>query len=99
MDDIHCATLCYLPHTTPTVTYALYESYGYTHNEIVVLFVIGFGSSCVFGTFVASLGDVYGNKVCCLLYCITYALSCIVQHSNEWYILPLGRVLGGIATS
>jgi hypothetical protein len=32
--------------------YALYASYGYKMNDIAILFVVGFGSSLVFGTIV-----------------------------------------------
>lgn len=37
--------------------YALYESYGFEKKDIGVLFIAGFLSSAVFGTFVGSLAD------------------------------------------
>ena len=37
--------------------YALYSSYGFSQHDIAVLFVAGFGSSMVFGTFVGALAD------------------------------------------
>ena len=37
--------------------YALYEAYGFTISDIGVLFIAGFGSSMIFGTFVGSLSD------------------------------------------
>jgi hypothetical protein len=37
--------------------YALYESYGYDSSDIAKLFITGFGSSMIFGTFVGSLAD------------------------------------------
>ena len=37
--------------------YALYQSYGFEPNEIAQLFVAGFLSSAIFGTFVGSLAD------------------------------------------
>ena len=37
--------------------YALYESYGFSRGEIGALFIYGFGSSLVVGTFVGSLAD------------------------------------------
>lgn len=79
--------------------YALYQHYGYGKGQIGQLFIAGFGSSMVFGTIVGSLGDTYGRKRACLLYCITYALSCATKHSPDFWMLMLGRVLGGIATS
>eukprot|EP00438_Fugacium_kawagutii_P008788 Skav235603 [mRNA] locus=scaffold3336:62397:75127:+ [translate_table: standard] len=46
--------------------YALYASYGglagFTREENASLFVAGFGSSAVFGTFVGSLADKYGRR-------------------------------------
>ncbi|KAI6175864.1 hypothetical protein M3Y97_00736200 [Aphelenchoides bicaudatus] len=37
--------------------YALYESYGMTKHQIELLFIAGFGSSLVFGTFIGSIAD------------------------------------------
>mmetsp|Transcript_64099 Transcript_64099/g.119169 ORF Transcript_64099/g.119169 Transcript_64099/m.119169 type:complete len:482 (+) Transcript_64099:89-1534(+) len=79
--------------------YALYEAYGYTGQEIAQLFVAGFGSSMVFGTFVGSLADSWGRKRSCLLYCVLYIISCITKHYNNYMVLMFGRVTGGIATS
>ena len=43
--------------------YALYSSYGFNQHDIAVLFVAGFGSSMIFGTFIGSLADRFGRKV------------------------------------
>jgi len=37
--------------------YALYQYYQMTKHDIEVLFVAGFGSSMIFGTFVGSVAD------------------------------------------
>jgi hypothetical protein len=37
--------------------YALYEHYGYSPAQIGQLFIAGFGSSMLFGTFVGALAD------------------------------------------
>lgn len=37
--------------------YALYDAYGYSQHDIAVLFVAGFGSSMVFGSFVGGMAD------------------------------------------
>ena len=79
--------------------YSLYESYGFGVSQIGVLFIAGFGSSLVFGTIVGSLADRFGRKKACLLYCLLYALSCVAKHWNDFEVLIVGRVLGGIATS
>ena len=35
----------------------------------------------------------------CLIYCLTYAISCLTKHSPSFYWLLLGRITGGVATS
>ena len=79
--------------------YALYSSYGFDQHEIAVLFVAGFGSSMIFGTFIGSLADRFGRKKFCLLYIVTYIASCLTKHVNSYSVLMLGRLLGGVATS
>ncbi|GMH60565.1 hypothetical protein TrLO_g7880 [Triparma laevis f. longispina] len=79
--------------------YALYSSYGFDQHDIAVLFVAGFGSSMIFGTFIGSLADSLGRKKFCLLYILTYVASCLTKHVNSYSVLMLGRLLGGVATS
>jgi len=79
--------------------YALYSSYGFAKNDIAVLFVGGFGASMVFGTFVGAAADRLGRRKLCLLYCLLYAASCATKHGKDYWVLMLGRILGGVATS
>lgn len=79
--------------------YALYDAYGFSKADIAVLFVAGFGSSMVFGTFVGSLADMLGRKRLCLTYVLVYILSCMTKHVNRYDVLMCGRLLGGVATS
>ena len=79
--------------------YALYSSYGFSGHDIAVLFVGGFGASMVFGTFVGAMADKMGRKRACQLYCLLYFLSCVTKHAKDYWVLMLGRVLGGVATS
>jgi len=79
--------------------YALYMGYGFTKEDIAVLFVIGFGSSMLVGTFVGSLADTWGRKRLSIFYCILYIISCLTKHVNDYDILLVGRLLGGTATS
>ena len=79
--------------------YALYDAYGYSQHEIAVLFVAGFGSSMVFGTFMGGLADSCGRKKFTLFFAIVYALSCLTKHFRDFRVLMLGRLLGGVATS
>eukprot|EP00540_Astrosyne_radiata_P004124 CAMPEP_0116843468 /NCGR_PEP_ID=MMETSP0418-20121206/12106_1 /TAXON_ID=1158023 /ORGANISM="Astrosyne radiata, Strain 13vi08-1A" /LENGTH=506 /DNA_ID=CAMNT_0004474227 /DNA_START=27 /DNA_END=1547 /DNA_ORIENTATION=- len=79
--------------------YALYDAYGYSQHAIAVLFVAGFGSSMVFGSFVGGMADWGGRRRFVIIFAITYAASCITKHFKDFYILMLGRLLGGVATS
>lgn len=79
--------------------YALYAAYGFSSHQIAVLFVAGFGSSMIFGSFVGGLADSCGRKKFVLLFCLIYALSCVTKHVNDFNVLMLGRLLGGVATS
>lgn len=79
--------------------YELYVSYGFDQIAIAQLFVCGFGSSMIFGTFVGGMADKYGRKVMCLMYCVCYIIACLTKLVNNYWLLMLGRFLSGIATS
>ncbi len=79
--------------------YRLYEHYGFTREDNGVLFIAGFGSSLVFGTWAGPMADKYGRKLNCILYGVTYILSCMTKHFPNFKILMVGRLLGGFATS
>ncbi|CAD5123852.1 DgyrCDS12158 [Dimorphilus gyrociliatus] len=79
--------------------YALYDSYKMSSHQIDILFVAGFGSSMLFGTIIGSFADKYGRKKNAILYGILYGLSCLTKHFNNFWILMIGRLLGGMATS
>jgi len=79
--------------------YALYDSYGFTKEDNAILFTAGFGSSAVFGTMIGSLADSLGRRKFAGLYCVLYVASCCTKHVNNFSVLMLGRLTGGIATS
>lgn len=79
--------------------YALYDSYGFDIGAIGQLFIVGFGSSMIFGTFVGGLADRFGRKFNCIVFGVLYGLSCMTKHFNNYGILMIGRLLGGVATS
>eukprot|EP00301_Raphidiophrys_heterophryoidea_P007786 c1296_g1_i1.p1 GENE.c1296_g1_i1~~c1296_g1_i1.p1 ORF type:complete len:444 (+),score=113.06 c1296_g1_i1:64-1395(+) len=79
--------------------YDLYASYGFTQHQIAVLFVFGFGSSFLLGTYIGSLADRFGRRNWALLYVVLYVGSCATKHFNNYRVLLVGRVLGGISTS
>lgn len=79
--------------------YALYDDYGYSQHDIAVLFVAGFGSSMIFGSFIGGMADWGGRRAFVVLFAIIYALSCFTKHFHSFGILMIGRLLGGVATS
>merc|ERR1719197_2190735 len=79
--------------------YALYESYGFSRTDNALLFVCGFGASAVLGTYVGSMADVYGRRKYAGLYCVLYIVSCMTKHFNNFFVLIVGRITGGVATS
>ena len=64
--------------------YALYDAYGYSQHDIAVLFVAGFGSSMVFGSFVGGMADQGGRKKFVILFAIIYSLSCMTKRKREY---------------
>jgi len=79
--------------------YALYAFYGFSKADNGVLFIFGFGSSALFGTFIGGYADKFGRKKFTILYGAIYALSCCTKHFNNFGILIVGRLLAGVATS
>lgn len=61
--------------------YALYSAYGYEQHDIAVLFVAGFGSSMIFGTFVGGMADQFGRRTFVIVYGLTYAASCLTKRT------------------
>ena len=40
-----------------------------------------------------------GRRRACLLYVVLYSLSCLTKHSPDYWVLLIGRLLGGISCS
>mmetsp|Transcript_114441 Transcript_114441/g.180199 ORF Transcript_114441/g.180199 Transcript_114441/m.180199 type:complete len:476 (+) Transcript_114441:6-1433(+) len=79
--------------------YALYDSYGFTRADNAILFICGFGSSALFGTFIGAMADQLGRRKFATLYCLLYAISCLTKHVSSFTMLLVGRLTGGVATS
>jgi Na+/melibiose symporter-like transporter len=63
--------------------YALYSDYGYSQHQIAVLFVAGFGSSMVFGSFIGGMADWGGRKRFVMVFCLIYAASCATKREYK----------------
>lgn len=79
--------------------YKLYDYYGFRESQIAVLYVAGFASSVMFGTATGPLADMIGRRKIALLFCVMYTFCCLTKLSPNYWVLMLGRVLGGISTS
>ena len=79
--------------------YALYQSYGYSEGQIATLFLVGFGASGISGPFVGAAADVFGRRRLCVAYFCIYICSAMTKPINNFIILLIGRLLGGLGTS
>jgi len=79
-----------------THMYTLYLSY---NVNISALFLTGFLSGAFFAPFLGSAVDKFGRKNSCIVYCVLEVIINTMEHSTNFEILLLGRVLGGISTN
>lgn len=79
-----------------THMYTLYLSYGV---NISALFLTGFLSGAIFAPFLGSAVDKFGRKKSCVAYCALEIIINVLEHSTNFQLLLLGRVLGGISTN
>lgn len=79
-----------------THMYTLYLSYGV---NISALFLTGFLSGAIFAPFLGSAVDKFGRKRSCIVYCVLEIIINSLEHSTNFQLLLLGRVLGGISTN
>ena len=79
--------------------YKLYHDYGFVDPYIGIIYVCGFVSSIVFGTYTGVIADRWGRKKVCVLFTVLYSICCLTKISRNFTVLCAGRVLGGISTS
>ncbi|KAG5186125.1 hypothetical protein JKP88DRAFT_269617 [Tribonema minus] len=79
-----------------TNMYTLYQSYGV---NVGTLFLTGFSSSAIFGTFLGLFVDKFGRRLGCLAFCVLEIIINTLEHFPSMGLLLAGRVLGGISTS
>lgn len=66
--------------------YALYMEYGFEQHEIAELFVAGFGSSMIFGSFIGGMADWGGRRSFVIIFALVYGASCITKREYFNYI-------------
>lgn len=79
--------------------YKLYQHYGFQEEQIAILYVFGFASTVLLGTWTPIAADQFGRKKLCMSFTVLYSVSCILKLSTSYGVLLIGRILGGIATS
>jgi len=79
-----------------THMYTLYLSY---NVNISALFLTGFLSGALFAPFLGSAVDKFGRRNSCIVYCVLEVIINCLEHSTDFTILLVGRVLGGISTN
>lgn len=79
-----------------TNMYTLYSSYGV---NVGTLFLTGFLSSAVFGTFLGIYVDQWGRKLGCIIFCVLEIVINLIEHIPSMPYLIFGRILGGLSTS
>eukprot|EP00903_Cladosiphon_okamuranus_P018949 g17426.t1 len=79
-----------------TNMYTLYQSYGV---DVGTLFLTGFSSSAIFGTFLGLFVDRFGRRNGCIVFCLLEVVINALEHVADMRLLLLGRLLGGISTS
>ena len=72
------------------------QSYGV---DVGSLFLTGFLSSAVFGTFLGIYVDSYGRRLGCIVFCILEIAINLLEHVPNMTALMIGRILGGMSTS
>lgn len=79
-----------------THMYTLYLSY---NVNISALFLTGFLSGAIFAPFLGSFVDKFGRKRSCIVYCVLEIIINTLEHSQNFIVLLIGRILGGISTN
>jgi len=79
-----------------TNMYTLYKSYDV---NIGALFMTGFTSSAIFGTFLGLYVDGMGRKKGVLIYCVLEVIINILEHFPSFWLLWVSRIMGGVSTS
>eukprot|EP00928_Gymnodinium_smaydae_P019015 TRINITY_DN1725_c0_g1_i12.p1 TRINITY_DN1725_c0_g1~~TRINITY_DN1725_c0_g1_i12.p1 ORF type:complete len:547 (-),score=76.09 TRINITY_DN1725_c0_g1_i12:425-1909(-) len=88
-----CATVDWLQ---GAFLFALYEDVIKVPTGI--LLAVGYGSSILMGPVSGFLGDRFGRRRCCLLYCFTYGIACFLLHVVDFFPgLVLGRFLSAFS--
>lgn len=79
--------------------YKLYRHYSFLESQIAILYVCGLASCVLFAPVAGWLPQALGRRKTCLLFCLAYSACCLIKLSRNYFVLIIGRVLGGFSTS
>lgn len=79
--------------------YKLYRHYSFLESQIAILYVCGLASCVLFAPFSGWLPQVLGRRQTCLIFCLSYSACCLSKLSRDYFVLIIGRILGGLSTS
>ncbi|TRX90872.1 hypothetical protein FHL15_008276 [Xylaria flabelliformis] len=80
--------------------FSLYnDEYALAPRIVLNLYITDFITTALSAYLIGLLADKYGRKLYCMIYCVTYALSCFLTVVPVVPLLFAGRVLGGISSS
>ncbi|MED6290506.1 Molybdate-anion transporter [Characodon lateralis] len=79
--------------------YKLYRHYSFLESQIAILYVCGLASCVLFAPFSGWLPQALGRRQTCLLFCVSYSACCLTKLSRDYFVLIVGRILGGLSTS
>jgi MFS transporter, MFS domain-containing protein family, molybdate-anion transporter len=80
--------------------YALYrDEFGLSAILVSRLFTTVFVAGAISASVTGKLADRRGRRGACLVFCVSYAISCLLTTIPNVPLLYLSRILGGISTS
>ncbi|XP_056130455.1 molybdate-anion transporter isoform X1 [Lampris incognitus] len=79
--------------------YKLYRHYSFLESQIAIIYVCGLASCILFAPVAGWLPQALGRRHTCLLFCVAYSACCLTKLSRDYFVLIIGRVLGGLSTS
>ncbi|CAD5121005.1 unnamed protein product [Dimorphilus gyrociliatus] len=78
--------------------YALYSRYGFTEDQIAIIYVSGFASTVFLGTWLTVLSNRYSSRKVLMVTTAIYAISSLMKLSVNYGVLIIARALSGLTT-
>ena len=79
--------------------YRLYHHHGYIERQVTVIYICGLVSSALFFPCKDYVSNNFGRRKTAQLFSLVYALSCLMNISDNYGVLIIGRCLAGMSNS